>query len=254
MHIRSESITAGVAERGFDLEVGKERVPGIVWAPQGARGARPVVLLGHGGTLHKRFEGIVRMAHGLVRNHGYAAVAIDAPGHGERSNEAEQMKVRERFRVSPPSIEELRDWHAKTIPIAVAEWKATLDAVQTLDYIADGPVGYCGFSMGGALGIPLAAAEPRVRAAVFGLVGLSIGTTAFEAAARSLTIPILFVIQQHDEVVPLETGLALFQAFASPIKTMHLNPGGHLGIPAFERDEYELFFRRNLGEVAPSAQ
>ncbi|HEX5266919.1 MAG TPA: hypothetical protein VFW24_09100 [Acidimicrobiales bacterium] len=33
-------------------------------------------------------------------------------------------------------------------------------------------------------------------------------------------------------------------------KTMHVNPGGHVQIPLFERDAYEAFFARHLGRPA----
>jgi hypothetical protein len=39
-------------------------------------------------------------------------------------------------------------------------------------------------------------------------------------------------------------GIALFDAFASREKTMHINPGGHTSIPEFERESYERFFLR----------
>ena len=34
--------------------------------------------------------------------------------------------------------------------------------------------------------------------------------------------------------------------FGSEEKTMHMNPGGHVQVPRFERDSSELFFRRHL--------
>ena len=84
MDFSSELSERGVTERRFDLQVGNERVPGLVWTPQGALGPRPLVLIGHGGTQHKRIDNVLALARRLVRHHGYAAVAIDAPEHGDR--------------------------------------------------------------------------------------------------------------------------------------------------------------------------
>ena len=83
-----------------------------------------------------------------------------------------------------------------------------------------------------------------------GLAGLSNrpGSDAFEAAARSLTIPLLFLFQWDDELMTRESGLGLFDAFASTEKTMHINPGGHVGMPLFERDAVEAFYLRHLGD------
>jgi len=69
----------------------------------------------------------------------------------------------------------------------------------------------------------------------------------FEEAARSLDIPILFVFQWHDELMTRESGLALFDAIGSQEKTMHVNPGGHVQMPLFEREAAEAFFVRHLG-------
>jgi len=44
-----------------------------------------------------------------------------------------------------------------------------------------------------------------------------------------------------------ESGIALFDAIGSEEKTMHINPGGHVGTPLFERDAYDAFFARHLG-------
>jgi len=125
----------------------------------------------------------------------------------------------------------------------VPEWRETLDALQRLDQIgAGGPVGYAGLSMGGAVGVRLAAAEPRITAAVLGLVA---GDGLTEAAA-SITIPVEFLLQWHDEAVPLESGLALFDAFASAEKTLHANAGQHRDVPLFEADSSVRFFARHL--------
>ncbi len=123
---------------------------------------------------------------------------------------------------------------------AVPEWQATLTALQ--QEMGTGPVGYWGLSLGSLIGVPFVATEPRVTAAVFGLAGS--GTLA-EAAAR-ITIPVEFVLQWDDELVPRDSGLALFDAFGSAEKTLHANPGAHVGVPAFELDSSERFFARHL--------
>ncbi|HXH21507.1 MAG TPA: dienelactone hydrolase family protein [Dehalococcoidia bacterium] len=244
----------GVTERGFEIEVAGERVPGIIWAPEGAKGPRPLLLQGHGGTQHKRTEGILARARSMVRHHGYAVIAIDAPGHGDRTTPEAQAaaqaalaeRMRNRQQTRPP--EEMRVMSERTRR-AVPEWKATLDAAQQLDYVGEGPVGYWGVSMGTAIGVPFIASEPRIKAAVLGLAGLRPGAEEFEKDARSITIPILFVFQWHDQLVSREAGIALFDAFGSRQKTMHINPGGHTGIPAFEREAFESFFVRHLGRA-----
>jgi alpha-beta hydrolase superfamily lysophospholipase len=70
-------------------------VPGIIWAPGNAQGKRSLLLIAHGGTQHKRIDTMVGRARTDVRHHGYAVVAIDAPGHGERITKEERVRQRE---------------------------------------------------------------------------------------------------------------------------------------------------------------
>jgi fermentation-respiration switch protein FrsA (DUF1100 family) len=55
------------------------------------------------------------------------------------------------------------------------------------------------------------------------------------------------LFQWDDELIGREHGLALYDAFGSAQKTMHINPGGHIEMPPFERDAVEAFFGRHLG-------
>jgi dienelactone hydrolase len=238
----------GVTERGFTLRVGDSPVPGIVWTPEGATGSRPLILIGHGGTQHKRVDNVLRLARSLVRHHGYAAVAIDAPEHGDRGTPEGMARLREQI-VSGQFGPEQRLRMAAHASMAAAEWRATLDAVEGLPEIGRGPVGYWGLSMGTAYGVRFIPTEPRVKCAILGLFGLRLDDSAFEQAARRVTVPLLFLFQANDELVPLRFGLALFTAFSSKIKTAHVNPGGHVDVPAFEREYYETFFVRHLGDV-----
>jgi dienelactone hydrolase len=248
MEFVSTTTEGGVTERRFDLKVGDESVPGIVWTPEGASGNRPLVLIGHGGTQHKRVENVLRLACSLVRNRGYAAVAIDAPGHGDRGSAEAMARLREQILSKQFTPEQRRQMESRH-GLGVVEWKATLDAMEQLPEIGQGAVGYWGLSMGTFIGAPFIAAEPRVKCAVLGLAGLRPGADALERAARSVTIPLLFLFQLNDELMTPESGLALFSAFGSSIKSMHLNPGPHVGVPPYEREYYETFFVRHLGQA-----
>jgi len=66
-------------------------------------------------------------------------------------------------------------------------------------------------SLGTAVGVPLAAAEPRITAAVFGLAG----NQALAVAAARVTAPIEFRLQWDDELVPRDAGSLLAGALAS---------------------------------------
>src|SRR6266852_5945260 len=80
MRFTSETTADGVSERLFILG----DIHGVLWAPAGAAGARPLVLLGHGGGQHKKSPGLLARAHRYVTNCGFSVAAIDAPGHGDR--------------------------------------------------------------------------------------------------------------------------------------------------------------------------
>ncbi len=84
--VRSED---GVTRRSFTVSVAGESVPAVIWAPEGAAGPRPLVLMGHGGSQHKKTPGIRTRAVQYAQRHGYATLAIDAPGHGDRISRAE---------------------------------------------------------------------------------------------------------------------------------------------------------------------
>jgi len=245
----------GVAEFDFDLTVDGQRVPATVWAPEGAASPRPLVLMGHGGGQHRKADTLLARARRYARALGYATLSIDAPDHGERARpeEAQAMTrdvaTRARGdaaeRPAPSPIFKSMGERARRIG---PEWRAALDAAQTLPFVgAGGPVGYWGVSMGTVLGVPFVAAEPRIACAVFGLGGVRPKDEAFAQAARRITVPVEFVFQWDDALAPRETGLALFDAFGSAEKSMHVNPGAHAEIPAFEGASWEAFFRRHLG-------
>lgn len=123
---------------------------------------------------------------------------------------------------------------------AVPEWRTTLDALLALPEIG-GPVGYSGWT---AVGIGLAAVEPRIEAA--GLFAGGFVPRAQREEARRVTVPLLFLLQWDDEGNPRQRALDLFDAFGSTEKTLHANLGGHVGTPWFEVEDGNRFYDRHL--------
>jgi hypothetical protein len=97
--------------------------------------------------------------------------------------------------------------------------------------------------------VPLTAAEPRIRAAIFGG-----GFFVYEAqleAARRITVPVQFLLPWDDEHVDRQSALALFDAFASTEKTLYANPGDHRTIRWIGVDNE--FLPRHLGRPGTSS-
>ncbi len=257
MKFKKEKLLDDVVQRDFDLEVAGEKVPCVIWSPKGASGPRPLILMGHGGSQHKKTESLRLRAVGYAHKLGWATLAIDAPGHGDRitREQAAEMATQIGARVRgeagavpmDSSILKLMSQRAQT---AVNEWKAALDTAQQLDFVGEhDQIGYWGVSMGTAFGVPFLAAEPRIKCAVLGLAGLRPGAAEFEQAAGRIEIPIQFVFQWDDAVATRENGIALFNALGSKHKTMHINPGGHMDIPPWESDAWLAFFQRYIKNV-----
>jgi dienelactone hydrolase len=258
VQVISEVSDAGVVERRFTLTVEGETVPGIIWSPERVSGPTPVILIGHGATQNKRVGNVLSLARRFASELGYTAVAIDAPGHGDRvtdvaaADEA-RRRLQRRIAAGPGqgavlgmSAEDTRRW-LDNLGRGAREWKATLDVLEAQGLAREGGIGFWGVSMGTSIGLPFIAADPRVRAAVLGLAGIPPGESPLERAARDVTASVLFVFQWDDELIPRDAGLRLFDALGCSDKAMHIHPGGHLGIPLYERRAYVGFFQRLLG-------
>ncbi|MEU1709415.1 alpha/beta hydrolase [Streptomyces sp. NPDC005706] len=249
LRFTAESSSNGVVER--DFTVGD--VPGVLWSPASGADRAPLVLLGHGGGAHKRHPAVTGRARLLVTGCGFHVAAIDAPGHGDRPrtayDEREIAELRRAQAAGEPEGPVVVRYNARLAELAVPEWRAALDALQGLPEIgADGPVGYFGIAMGTAIGVPLVAAEPRITAAVLGLMW----PDALVETAKRITVPVEFGMQWDDERIPREAGLALFDAFASKEKTLHANAGKHFDFPRFEADGAARFLARHLGRAVTS--
>ncbi|MBN9328527.1 MAG: alpha/beta hydrolase [Cellulomonas sp. 73-145] len=240
MHLHTSSSADGVDEHDFMLD----DVPGVLWTPSGAVDPPPaLVLMGHGGGLHKRAPGLVARARHLVATYGYAVAAVDAPGHGDRPRSAVDQRlidamVAARAAGQPlaPFVVEL---NASIAERAVPEWRATIDALQALPQVgAEAPIGYTGLTLATGIGIPLILADARIRAAV---LGGYFGTEPVLALARQVTIPVEVILSWDDPELDRPSGLALFDAFGSPHKTLRAHVGGHHQVPWVEVEQSERF-------------
>jgi dienelactone hydrolase len=241
-----DAVRAGVHQRGFEVRRGGRRIPGLLWTPEGGTGGRPLVLLGHGGSGSKRQDYVVATARRLARDHGFAAAAIDGPVHGDR-------------RAGPPAPSPLvlaefaqlwaNDGDAMTDQM-VADWRTTLDALQSLPDIGSGPVGWWGVSMGTITGLPFVAADSRIRVAVLGLMGLT-GPTRERIArdAPAVRCPVLFLVQWDDLMFSHATAIALWEALGARDKRLLAHPGGHGDLPADAFETSTQFLAGHLRDV-----
>lgn len=247
----ADTSSSGVLEREF--AVGE--IPGMLWTPASGGDRAPLVLLGHGGGRDSKAAPTAGRAHLLVTRCGFNVAAIDAPGHGDRPRTAiddREIAAMQRAMASGEPVGPIVvPYNLHLAERAVPEWQATLDALQQLPEIGDeGPVGYYGLNMGTAIGMPLTAADSRITAAVFGLFWHN---EYLAEVAQKITIPVEFALQWDDQHIPRQSGLALFDAFASKEKTLHANAGAHKAMPRFEADSAVRFFARHFsGAMAPA--
>jgi dienelactone hydrolase len=238
MHIIEEQREGAAVRREFDLDRGGRIVSGVLWQPLEAGPNAPLVCLGHGASGDRHQRPLPYLARALAGEEGCAALAIDGPVHGRRF-------------VAPGGREAFwPEWNRPgTVQDMTADWQAALDAVQALDGVGTGPVGYWGLSMGTIYGAPFVAADERVTVAVLGLMGI-VGPDHYlptiSAAAAAITCPVLFLMQLEDELFNREQYLALFDALATTDKRLHANPGLHPQVPVEELQHSLAFLLRHL--------
>ncbi|MGB5756655.1 MAG: alpha/beta fold hydrolase [Acidimicrobiales bacterium] len=212
----------GITERDFVIEGPGGPVPGVSWSPAGGPADR-LLLLGHGGTTDKRADYIRQVAR-LAVGHGMEAVAIDGPGHGDRTLPG--------LTPGPDSFFEVWNQGGGTDGI-VADWRATLDFVESQHGAR--PAGWWGLSMGTMMGLPVTVADDRITVAVLGLMGRwGPNGDDLMRLAPEIGCPLRFLVQWDDEIVPRAACLELFDALGSARKTLHANPGVHAAVPAVE--------------------
>lgn len=240
-----EQVAMGVREQPFTVGRRGDTIPGIIWTPEDTSQPVPLVLMGHGGHSEKRNAAGLAMARKLVRHHGLAVAAIDAIDHGERGPiQGENHPAYVDLWKKPDTFDRM-----------TADWRAVLDALIALPGIDGARVGYWGLSMGTMLGVPLVAAEPRIRAAVLGLCGFE-GPSAIRgrfgdrhrADAPNITCPVMFFVQWDDERFDRDGAFELFDLLGSKDKRLHAHPGKHGEFPLEGGEASRQFLAGRLGK------
>lgn len=187
-----------------------------------------VVVIGHGVDNWRKATYATGSGKHWSRR-GLTVVAADAPFHGDR---ADSGRGPERVGTDPGL---LGRW--------VRDHRLLIDAIEAR--FPGTAIGFVGISMGGLFGVPLASVDDRIASLVVVVAGstrvsypirfpygydemasvLEVTDPAVYAAQMARR-PVLMVNADADELVPRESALALYDAFAPP-REITFFPGTH---------------------------
>ena len=250
-----------MADRVIETTVPVETKSGtldcVVWSPNGEPLQRPLVLLGHGGTGHKKSPYLVWFAMRLVTDYNFVAAAIDhLPQHGDRGGIS--------------NIRNTVDWTGasatfdEAIDSIVDDWQATIRTLVNRIEVDETKIGYWGHSGGTLMGIPLLAKTPGISAAALGKWGLE-GTDELREIfpdefpevvnrhkkdAPQLNCAIHYSINMDDNLFMQSGQIDLFNRLGSSRKVLWAEPGDHVA-ESYNSVAYQLQF---LGDTLTDNQ
>jgi dienelactone hydrolase len=231
-----------VDTRDFFTHAQGREVPASIWMPQKTTQSLSLILVGHGGSGHKRSQLVQDVATALLNDFEVAVVAIDGPVHGSR---------REIFNDGPAVRQEFRDlWSSgASVDPMVADWMSCIDYLCQMPEIDATKIGWYGISMGTAYGIPLVARDQRIKAAALGMWG-----TCRQPAQRlkedavKIEIPVLFQVKEQDEIFTPQGQQELYELISSRDKTWKSYHGGHTDPKDQQLSDIVQFLMHHLKE------
>ena len=249
------------------LSAHSQRVPALLFTPRRASAARPVpcLVLLHGLGGSKEVMAGLALAAAQA---GYASLAIDEYGQGERAASTHLPKTQ---------AEQLATGVRQTV----------VDVRRSLDYLATRPeinsqrIGLAGISLGAIIGTVTAGVEPRIKATALisgggdwglilktlsanradvggrstaGIKGLDYGqVSAFLAPEDPLTFAphvspraLLMLHGRKDEVIVPQAAQELFDAAREPKEILWFAPYGHVPPPEVVEPALRAFFGKRL--------
>ncbi len=210
----------------------EERVGGLLIQAVGADdsdGPRPLILVGHPGTLDKSSDYVLWPAEQWAQR-GAICATIDQAGHGERARR-------------PVSMEDFQRWPMRRLDQSlqtVVDWMRTLDYLSTRDEVDSERVGFVGFSMGGMRGAPFVGLDQRVRAASFCIAagttltrdGGAVAKLASQLTDSGVYAPMMagraiqIVAGERDDLITPEATQRFYDLLSDPKELVWL-PCGH---------------------------
>lgn len=215
----------GITECQFRLENDNRTIPGILWVPMQYEQPLPLVLMGHGGSGHKRAERQVLLGRRFAGTSQIAAVSIDGPFHGDRVTTHLEARGHAEL-MTGASVN-------KVIDDMIDDWRTTLEVISQLDFINSNCTAYLGLSMGTRFGLPfVSAAGSQMSCAVLGKNGMHApaginNATRFRQDAPRISVPVLFHVQWDDELFPRDGQFELFDLLGTQDKQLIAFPGSH---------------------------
>ena len=250
-----------MADRVIETTVPVETESGplncVVWSPNGEPLQRPLVLLGHGGSGHKKSPYLVWFAMRLVTDYNFVAAAIDhLPQPGDRGGVSD-IRTSVDWTGSSETFDE-------AIDSIVDYWQATIRTLVNRIEVDETKIGYWGYSGGTLMGIPLLAKTPGISAAALGKWGLEakpelteifdeefpIVAARHKRDASGLKCPIHYLINMDDNLFTQCGQIELFNRLGSYRKALWAEPGDHVA-ESYNSVAYQLQF---LGDTLTDKQ
>jgi predicted esterase len=230
----------GCAFHEWTIRRSSVNIPAALWVPTEGDRPFPLILVGHGGSGHKTSDLVLDAVKKLVVPLKIAVLAIDGPVHGARRDDSKDgVAVRQEF----------RDLWSRggEVDAMVEDWKAALDEVCYRPEIDPERIAWYGISMGTAYGLPLVAADARIRAAVLGMWGTCRKPSErLEKDAVHIQVPVLFQTKSEDEIFTVEGQSALFNLLKSSQKRIVTYTGGHVDPKGEQLEEAIEFLQSYL--------